>query len=287
VPEAPVDTKTYGRKDAGWIEIPTASVLVADTPPAGAPDKALWWESDTGMLYIRYNDGDSSQWVAAVAVPSVEGFVQKTGDTMTGPLVLAADPTAALGAATKQMIDKAVSYAVAQALTAAQQTQARANIAAAPIDALAYSGMQINGSTEVSQERGATALALAAVGQGSFYCDQWQVYSMGAAVSVQQVADAPPGFASSIKFTVTTAKAVLAATDQTLIYQNIEGYRVSRLAFGNAAAQSVTIAFWSKIHRTGTYGGSLKNGLAPVRSYPFTFTQNVADARIQNHYNSG
>lgn len=41
-----------------------ASVYVQDTPPVGAAAGSLWWESDTGILYIYYNDGTSSQWVA-------------------------------------------------------------------------------------------------------------------------------------------------------------------------------------------------------------------------------
>ena len=41
-------------------------MLVADTPPVGAQDNALWWESDSGQLYFRYNDGNSTQWVSAV-----------------------------------------------------------------------------------------------------------------------------------------------------------------------------------------------------------------------------
>jgi Chaperone of endosialidase len=47
-----------------------STVFYADTPPTGAPDGTLWWESDTGTLYLRYNDGDSSQWVQAVAIPA-------------------------------------------------------------------------------------------------------------------------------------------------------------------------------------------------------------------------
>ena len=38
------------------------SVFVADTAPVGAPDNSLFWESDSGNLYIRYNDGDTTQW---------------------------------------------------------------------------------------------------------------------------------------------------------------------------------------------------------------------------------
>jgi hypothetical protein len=42
-----------------------AAVLVSDTPPVGAADNSLWFESDTGNMYIRLNDGTSTQWVAA------------------------------------------------------------------------------------------------------------------------------------------------------------------------------------------------------------------------------
>ena len=30
----------------------------------------MWWESDTGHLYVYYDDGDSSQWVATSQGPS-------------------------------------------------------------------------------------------------------------------------------------------------------------------------------------------------------------------------
>ena len=40
-------------------------VSVTETPPNyPTPNEGeLWWESDTGDLYIYYNDGDSAQWV--------------------------------------------------------------------------------------------------------------------------------------------------------------------------------------------------------------------------------
>ena len=43
-------------------------VTVGDNPPIGAGttnNGELWWESDTGDLYVYYNDGNSSQWVMA------------------------------------------------------------------------------------------------------------------------------------------------------------------------------------------------------------------------------
>lgn len=39
-------------------------VTISDTPPASPSAGSLWWESDSGTLWIYYNDGNTSQWVA-------------------------------------------------------------------------------------------------------------------------------------------------------------------------------------------------------------------------------
>jgi hypothetical protein len=40
------------------------TTIVADTPPdvTSYADGALWWDSETGLLYILYNDGSTRQW---------------------------------------------------------------------------------------------------------------------------------------------------------------------------------------------------------------------------------
>ena len=38
-------------------------VTILDTPPINPISGELWWESDTGDLYVYYEDADSSQWV--------------------------------------------------------------------------------------------------------------------------------------------------------------------------------------------------------------------------------
>lgn len=38
-------------------------VATSSSPPSGAVDGDLWWDDDTGLLYIRYDDGTSAQWV--------------------------------------------------------------------------------------------------------------------------------------------------------------------------------------------------------------------------------
>ena len=49
-----------------------AGLQISETPPTSpTPSEGdLWWESDTGALYVYYNDGNSSQWVAVAQGPS-------------------------------------------------------------------------------------------------------------------------------------------------------------------------------------------------------------------------
>jgi hypothetical protein len=111
IPGIPGPQGVKGDKGDQGIQGPpgigVSTVTVSDMPPAGAPDDTLWWESDTGLLYVRYNDATSTQWVIAAPQPDASTFVQTAGGTMTGPLTLAADPTATMQAATKQYVDTA------------------------------------------------------------------------------------------------------------------------------------------------------------------------------------
>lgn len=67
----PAGTSLIGPQGPQGIQGPagTATVITSDTPPGSPADNVLWWKSDSGLLYVRYNDGDSSQWVVAVAIP--------------------------------------------------------------------------------------------------------------------------------------------------------------------------------------------------------------------------
>jgi hypothetical protein len=54
---------------------------ISDTPPVGAPVGSLWWESDSGVLYVYYNDGDSTQWVQAAGSSASGGVSIYISDT--------------------------------------------------------------------------------------------------------------------------------------------------------------------------------------------------------------
>jgi hypothetical protein len=263
-----------------------AVVLVGPTPPVGAADKALWWESDSGLLYIRYNDGTSTQWVIAAPQPDINGFVIKAGDTMAGPLNVVTPPTAPAHAASKAYVDTApgavVHYDVAQSLTIPQLEQARKNIYAAPFDAMAYSGLQINGGMEVSQERGFGSLSNSI----GYVCDGWRSGYSGTVIvaSAAYLAAGFAGFPNFLGLAPTTAQASLGAGDYAITTQGIEGYRIARLSWGTVNAQPITIGFWTSHHRPGLYSGSVRNSVSgvPNRSYVFTYTQTAADTPQYN-----
>jgi hypothetical protein len=173
---------------------------------------------------------------------------------------------------------KAVRSDVATLWTPAQQQLARQNAYAAPFDAMMMGGLQINGSFEVSQERG-TGLT----NQNGYVCDGWRADRSGAMVTnVQQSpTGGVAGFPYCLVVQVATAVASLGASDYMIISQYIEGLRFARLGWGTAQAQPITIGFWTWHHRTGLYSGTVRNGAAN-RSYAFTYTQAAVDTPQYN-----
>jgi hypothetical protein len=56
-------------------------VIISDTPPPNPSVAQLWYESDSGYLFVWYSDEDSSQWV------QIASGVGKGGGTGGGLLV--------------------------------------------------------------------------------------------------------------------------------------------------------------------------------------------------------
>lgn len=57
------------------IDSNIASTKIQSTKPTTANAGDLWWDSDTGTLYLYYVDANSSQWVAATSDPINIGVV--------------------------------------------------------------------------------------------------------------------------------------------------------------------------------------------------------------------
>jgi len=166
---------------------------------------------------------------------------------MGGPLTLPADPAAALQAAPKQYVDAVRAYA-------------------APYDAIAYSGMQINGSMEVSQERGIGGTTV--TNASAAIADVFRVDIAGTGtVGIQQQTVAPPGFTNSVLLNCTAINTLAGATDHQWFEHRIEGYRWSRLGWGASGAQPVTIGFWIQPPISGTMAVAVQTTVSPYRTY--------------------
>ena len=160
--------------------------------------------------------------------------------------------------------------------TAGDQARFRQSIYAAPFDAMAYSGMQINGSMDVSQEMGTAATAT----HNAYILDGYMFAkaTTGIVAASQQLTGSVfPGFTNYLLMAVTTAgPATPASADLVGIQSRIEGWRVARLAWGTASAQPITIGFWTQHNRTGVYSVGVRNA-AGDRCYITTYTQNGSD----------
>lgn len=81
----PVGGVTYTWNGYGW-DGGSGILIVSDTPPASPTNGSLWWESDTGTLWIYYTDANTSQWVAigggSAAAPGSWVLIQQTPVTV-------------------------------------------------------------------------------------------------------------------------------------------------------------------------------------------------------------
>ncbi len=86
--------------------------------------------------------------------------------------------------------------------------------------------------------------------------DRWQngINGMGA-FTVSRSTDVPSaqGFGYSCKYDCTTADTSPAAGDYIVHYQKIEGQNLQHLLKGTSSAKAVTVSFWVKSNKTGTY----------------------------------
>jgi hypothetical protein len=127
----------------------------------------------------------------------------------------------------------------------------------------------INGAMTIDQRNAGASVTPT---NGSYTLDRWKSYQTTASkYSVQQNTATPPnGFKNYLGITSLSAYSV-SSSDYYTLQQVIEGFNTFDLAWGTAAAQTVTISFWVRSSLTGTFGGSVFNE-AGNRSYPFSYT---------------
>ena len=143
--------------------------------------------------------------------------------------------------------------------------------------ALSNRNLIINGAMKVAQ-RGTSFTGLTN-GNTDYTLDRWR-WSEGGTISfvtdVTQDTSAPDGFASSYKIAVTTAAPSLGANHSLRLMTRLEGQDLQQTAFGTSNAKNLTLSFWVKSNKTGTYIAWFYNNDA-ARQIAKAYTVDAAD----------
>jgi len=189
----------------------------------------------------------------------------------TGPTPTAGDNDTSL--ATTQFVQteiaaKAVRYDAAQTLTAAQQSQARANVN------VTKKNYVINGGMQISQETSGAA----GTASGYHPVDMFQMPSIVTLVTTtQQIASVTPGGSPNrVRLSAAGSDAAPAAGHILAIRTFVEGLNAADLRSGSAAAKTITIQFGVKAP-AGTYHVAIQNA-AQNRSYPASYVISAGEA---------
>ena len=123
-------------------------------------------------------------------------------------------------------------------------------------DNVKFRNIIINGDMSIAQ-RGTSFTGLSN-GDSQYTLDRFKFQEAGAPTyqfTMSQDTDVPSGqgFAKSLKMDCTTAQGSLAAADGLRIEQRFEGQMLQYLKKGTSSAESLTLSFWVKSNKTGTY----------------------------------
>ena len=117
--------------------------------------------------------------------------------------------------------------------------------------ALSNRNLIINGAMQVAQR--ATSVT-GVTGDGYQAVDRWRTNSGSLGTfTLSQSTDAPDGFATSHKYDCTTADASPAAGDFLIFEQRVEAQDLQQLKYGTSLPNKVTLSFYVKSNKTGTY----------------------------------
>ena len=120
----------------------------------------------------------------------------------------------------------------------------------------------INGAMNVAQRGTAAATGLTQADDGYKTVDRWQCIISGTSTNSGQITmsyetDAPDNFKYSTKYLVTTADTDMGSDGSLRLETHLEAQDVRHLNYGSSDAKQVTLSFWVKSNKTGSYSAGL------------------------------
>jgi hypothetical protein len=228
------------------------------TEPSTMFAHQFWVDTSANPSVLKQRNADNDAWITI-------GSINQTNDTFN--LAVAQGGTGAADASGARTNLGLVIGTDVQAYSA--------NLAGYAATGIGFRNRIINGDMRIDQRNNGAAVTINDT--SAYTVDRWFGEDVtDGAFTVQRDSSAPAGFNFSARITVTTADSSLAAGQYAVFTQRIEGFNWADLSWGTAAAQTVTLSFWTRSSLTGTFGGVVQNG-AENYSYPFTYTISAAD----------
>lgn len=229
--------------------------------------------------------------LALAGLNTTAGAVEQTGaDTFTKRAIgtgannlVALDGSSRLPAVDGSQLTGVISTPADNSLTTAKYQDDSVTNAKLAFDggALGYRNKIIGGDFTTNPWQRGTSFTGAA--NNTYTADRFVYGASGTGVvNILKTADAPTATEAGL-FTqhclhvdVTTADAAMDAADVYNIVQKIEGLNAASFGFGQSGTRYVTLSFWHKHTKTGTYCVALRNG-SNTRSYVAEYTQDVTN----------
>ena len=138
----------------------------------------------------------------------------------------------------------------------------------------------INGNMSVAQ-RGTSSTGVGA-SAGYFTLDRWNVSPENTAgrLTMTQDSSAPSGFANSLKLACTTADTSIAAGENLVLAQFIEGQNLQHFAKGTSDSKAFSVSFYVKGNASATYVCELFDA-DNTRHVAKTFSVTTSWARVE------
>lgn len=134
----------------------------------------------------------------------------------------------------------------------------------------------INGDMSIAQ-RSTSVASITTGGYKTIDRFNTQISSLGTWTQSQSTTvPSGQGFTSSLKMDCTVADASPAAGDYLIIDQRIEAQNLQNLSYGTSSAKQLTLSFWVRSNKTGTYNIWLYQP-DDARSFSKQYTINTAD----------
>ena len=109
----------------------------------------------------------------------------------------------------------------------------------------------INGAMQIAQR----STSVASITSGDYYvCDRWRLgYGTAGTWTLSQSTDTPDNFGKSLKMDCTAANTSLSAGSNLQLIQYFEGQDFQDIQKGTSSAREITVSFYVKTNKTGTY----------------------------------